>query len=114
MLTSMHTTFIHPSLSIQQTFNPFHVYMYISHWGSERQSPSLEIIFDPLLMCTSVLPSPGQQTVPNQQRRWKLVSQHSMLSLIPLPISEHFLASLTQSTPPPSPPSHLIPHPSRP
>src|SRR5258708_34878225 len=53
------TIFIHPSLSIQHTFNPFHVYMYISHWGSERQSPSLEIIFDPLLTCTGVHPLSG-------------------------------------------------------
>src|SRR5260221_9976439 len=60
---SMHTTFIHPSLSIQQTLNPFHVYTYISCWGSERQSTSLEIIFDPLLTHTSVLPSSGWQTM---------------------------------------------------
>src|SRR5258707_2539335 len=57
---SKHTIFIHPSLRIQHTFNPFHVYTYISHWGSERQSPSLEIIFDLVLTCTGVHPLSGQ------------------------------------------------------
>ena len=36
---SMHTIFIHPSLSIQHTFNPFHVYMYISAGGLKDSPP---------------------------------------------------------------------------
>src|SRR5258707_4968787 len=61
---SMHTTFIHPSLRIQHTFNPFHVYMYISRWGSERQSPSLEIIFDLVLTRTGIHPLSGWNPCP--------------------------------------------------
>src|SRR5258707_15774911 len=61
---SMHTIFICPSLRIQHTFNPFHVYMYISCWGSERQSPSLEIIFDLVLTCTGVRPLSSRNPCP--------------------------------------------------
>src|SRR5258707_15640446 len=57
---SMCTTFIQPSLRIQHTFNPFHVYTYISRWGSERQSPSLEIIFDLVLTRTGIHPLSGR------------------------------------------------------
>ncbi len=32
--------------------NQFHVHMYISHWGPEEQSPSLEINFDSRISCT--------------------------------------------------------------
>src|SRR5258708_24513473 len=61
---STHTIFIHPSLRIQHTFNLFHVYTYISHWGSERQSPSLEIIFDLVLTHTGVCPLSGWNPCP--------------------------------------------------
>src|SRR5260370_7697502 len=66
---SMHTIFIHPSLRIQHTFNPFHVYTYISHWGSERQSPSLEIIFDLVLTRTGVRPLSTKTPCPYNKRQ---------------------------------------------
>src|SRR5258708_247234 len=44
---SMHTTFSHLFFNILfDSINHFHVHMYISHWGPEEQSPSLEINFD--------------------------------------------------------------------
>src|SRR5260370_20676455 len=61
---STHTTFIHPSLRIPHTFNPFHVYTYISRWGSERQSPSLEIIFDLVLTRPGIHPLSGRNPCP--------------------------------------------------
>src|SRR5260221_3395075 len=65
---SMWTIFIHPSLRIQHTFNLFHVYTYISCWGSERQSPSLEIIFDLVLTRTGICPLSGWNPCPFDKR----------------------------------------------
>src|SRR5258708_13760434 len=95
----MHTIFIHPSLRIQHTFNLFHGYTYISHWGSERQSPSLEIIFDLVLTCTGVHPLSGQNPCPYDEggaNQWTN-AVHLTRSLHPLP--ERYLTSLTSPTP---------------
>src|SRR5258708_6666099 len=44
---STHTTFSHLFFNILfDSINHFHVHMYISRWGPEEQSPSLEINFD--------------------------------------------------------------------
>src|SRR5258705_15938 len=44
---SMHTAFSHLFFSILfDSINHSHVHMYISHWGPEEQSPSLEINFN--------------------------------------------------------------------
>src|SRR5260370_8839800 len=41
------TAFSHLFFNILfDSINHFHVHMYISHWGPEEQSPSLEINFD--------------------------------------------------------------------
>src|SRR5258708_8797693 len=47
------TAFSHLSFNILfDSINHFHVHMYISRWGPEEQSPSLEINFDSTnLMC---------------------------------------------------------------
>src|SRR6266436_4571952 len=44
---STHTTFSHLFFNILfDSINHFHVHMYISCWGPEEQSPSLEINFN--------------------------------------------------------------------
>src|SRR5260221_13939490 len=44
---SMHTAFSHLFFSILfDSINHSHVHTYISHWGPEEQSPSLEINFN--------------------------------------------------------------------
>src|SRR5258707_13145169 len=44
---SMHTAFSHLFFNILfDSINHSHVHMYISHWGPEEQSPSLEINFN--------------------------------------------------------------------
>src|SRR5258708_23188783 len=44
---STHTAFSHLFFNILfDSINHSHVHMYISHWGPEEQSPSLEINFD--------------------------------------------------------------------
>src|SRR5258708_31101058 len=52
-----HTPFICQfSIVYLDSFNPFHVHTYISHWGPEELSPSLEINFNSESPCTYVLP----------------------------------------------------------
>src|SRR5258708_9547372 len=52
MLTAHALHLFIPSTVYFDSPNQFHVHMYISHWGSEEQSPSLEINFDSRTSCT--------------------------------------------------------------
>src|SRR5258708_10436973 len=99
----MRTAFIHPSLRIPHTFNPFHVYMYISRWGSERQSPSLEIIFDLVLTRTGICPlscrnpCPYDEGVGNQSAN-ALPRAYSLSPLLKCSLSSIIQPTPTDST----------------
>ncbi len=107
MLTA-HAPFIHWfSIVYLDSFNPFHVHTYISCWGPEELSPSLEINSNSELLCANILPL-WPVSVLIQQRRWKLVSQcshwaHSLHPTLvlwctltwPLPERTHCVSSYT-------------------
>ena len=85
------TTFSYLFFSILfDSINHSHVHMYISHWGPEEQSPSLEINFDSTILHACVPPIQLEK-VPTQQRRWKPVSQHRhwACSLCPVLVLVH-------------------------
>src|SRR5258708_12579923 len=74
------TAFSHLSFNILfDSINHFHVHMYISCWGPEEQSPSLEINFDSTnLVCRLLLEKKKKKIHSNKQMKTtKTITHHS-------------------------------------
>src|SRR5258707_15671251 len=82
---SMHTTFSHLFFNILfDSINHSHVHTYISHWGPEEQSPSLEINFDSTNLM-HLYPAHLARRGVHSMKEVETGEPTQLLSLLPLP-----------------------------
>src|SRR5258708_21750212 len=80
------------------SINPSHVHTYISRWGPEEQSPSLEINFDSTNLM-HLYPAHSARRGIHSMKEVETSEPTQSLSLLPLPCSWHSYTLLTWLSP---------------